>query len=192
MIREPSGRSMRTSASRACGIVPAQHLGHRALFVGQDASVRTNHPERAAEPLIGVSERRCAAPQLGGAAVEFLDHPRGVTGIHGHGTEFEQGAEALLAVAQGRLGLAAPARSVRAGGAMKSAAPRSSRAVAAGSRLVSNIVDESFIVLSSARLFVRRRRFTPKLKERLGPDWSYAEGVVQQSPGSPVLRRTLG
>ena len=85
-----------------------QHLGHRTLFVGQDASVRTDHLERAAEPLIGVSDRRCAAPQLGGAAVELPDHARGVTGIHGHRTEFEQGAKALLAVSQGVLGLPQP------------------------------------------------------------------------------------
>ena len=65
-------------------------------------AVRTVQAQRAAEPLAGIAGGGRAAPQLGGAAVEILDHARGVAGIDRHRTEFEQGAKADLAGAQRR------------------------------------------------------------------------------------------
>jgi len=44
--------------------------------------------------------RWCAAPQFRGAAIEVLNHARGVNGIDSHGTQLEQGAKVFFTGAQ--------------------------------------------------------------------------------------------
>ena len=85
----------------------AQDLGHGTLVVGHDAAVRPEHLERAAKPLVGIPQRRLAAPQMRGVTVEFLNHARDIAGINGHGTQVEQGAIAFFSHAQRRLRLLA-------------------------------------------------------------------------------------
>ncbi|KAG0505310.1 MAG: hypothetical protein Udaeo_13510 [Candidatus Udaeobacter sp.] len=77
----------------------AHHLGHGTLVVGHKTAVRSEHFERAAKPLIGVPQCWLASPKFGGMAVEVPNHAGGVNGIDGHGTQIEQGAIALLRLA---------------------------------------------------------------------------------------------
>src|SRR5665213_2656043 len=60
-------------------------------------------PVWLSKPLVIIPQRWLAPPQFGGAAVEILDHTRGIAGIDGHGTHLEQGAIALFAFVERRL-----------------------------------------------------------------------------------------
>lgn len=78
----------------------AHHLGHGTLLMRHETAVRTEQPERATKPLVGIAQCRFAAPQFRGDAIEFLNHTRGIDGIDGDRTQVEQDAVTFLALAQ--------------------------------------------------------------------------------------------
>ena len=98
VTREPSGRSMSTSASCAPRY-SAHHFGHRALLVRHETAIRAEQLKGAAKPLVGIPSCRCAAPQFRGDAIEFLNHTGGINGIDRDGAQVEQDAVALFAFA---------------------------------------------------------------------------------------------
>jgi hypothetical protein len=58
------------------GYFPHDHLGHGTLFVGHETAVRLEHFERAAKPLVRISQRWFASPQFGGVTVEVQNYAR--------------------------------------------------------------------------------------------------------------------
>src|SRR5438132_6930171 len=72
------------------GYFARDHLGHGTLRMRHKTAVRPEHLERAAKPLVGISQRWLTAPQFSGAPVEFLNNTRSIDGVDGHRTQVEQ------------------------------------------------------------------------------------------------------
>ena len=96
VIREPSGRSMSTSASDASESVPAttSAIGHCSCGMNVPSG-RNNLNEPQNRLSVSPSER-LAAPQLHRATIEFLNDSSGIAGIDGHRPQIEQRPIALF------------------------------------------------------------------------------------------------